>query len=120
MRRPTGIFPGGKVFQLPPPAVEASKLSGALADGEGAAATTGGVVAGGATEGTGDFAIATTVGARVGVGEICATIVGVRAGVGEGVGVAFWFFLFPFVLDGGGEGGGAGGGVTTATFGGST
>ena len=32
-----------------------------------------------------------------GNGEFWATIVGVRAGVGEGVGVAFWFFLFPFV-----------------------
>jgi hypothetical protein len=43
---------------------------------------------------------------------------GVRAGVGEGVGKAFWFFLFPFV---GFVGGGAGGGgVTTATFGCST
>ena len=88
-------------------------MSGALGDGEGAAAgggeaaaTTGGVAGGGVAVG-------------FGMGEFCATIVGDRAGVGDGVGVAFWFFLFPFVgLVG--EGGGAGGGVTTATFGGST
>src|SRR3954465_15142143 len=115
MRRPTGILPGRYVFQTPPPAVEASILSAAVAEGDGeapgadgeAAAPVGGVVAAGVAVGFGG-------------GEFWATIVGVRAGVGEGVGVAFWFFLFPFVcLLGGADGLGAGGGVTTATFGGS-
>jgi hypothetical protein len=62
--------------------------------------------------------MATAVAAGLGVGEFCATSAGDRFGVGEGVGVAFWFFLFPFVGFVGE--GGAGGGVTTATFGGST
>ena len=42
MRRPTGILPGGNVFQFPPPAVEASELSGVIA-GDGVAAGAGGV-----------------------------------------------------------------------------
>ena len=81
------------------------------------------MAAGGATDGIGDLAIATAVAAGVGVGlgggGFCATIVGVRAWVGEGVGVAFWFFLLPFVGFVG-DGGATGGGVTTATFGSST
>ena len=112
---------------MPPPAVEASELSGAIAadgDGEGAggggetAATIGAVAvaAGGATGGAGALAVAT--GDGTGVGEFCATMIGGgRVLVGEGVGDAFWFFLFPFVCFDGVGGGGAGGGVTTATFG---
>ena len=88
---------------------------GEAAGGAGeTAATTGGVM--GAIEGIGDFAGATGEGA--GVGEFCATMMGgVRVLVGDGVGEAFWFFLFPLVAFDGVGGGGAGGGVTTATFG---
>src|SRR5688500_11505586 len=104
--RPTGIFPGGNVFQTPPPAVEASESS----------VTTGGVgeAPGGAA--TGEAAAMTGEAAATGVevgrtfggggqrgtdGVVCATTTGV------GVGLAFLFFAsFPFgvaVAFGGGD-----------------
>jgi hypothetical protein len=96
--------------------VEASELSGALAEGEAAggdgeaAATTGG----GVPAGAGDLAGAT----GVGEGEACATIIGDFAGEGDGVGVPFLFFLSAFDDFVGDAGGGVGVGEAT-TFGGS-
>ena len=97
MRRPTGILPGGNVFQVPPPAVEASESStvgageagGAAVMGE-AAATTRGVDAG---EAAGDFR-----GGGQGAtgGRFCATTGGPGELAGAGVGEGFLFFAnFP-------------------------
>ena len=67
MSRPIGILPGGKVFHVPPPAVEASAPEESVGAGcacatVGAVVATGGAVAGGA-DGTGiGDAAATTIG----------------------------------------------------------
>src|SRR5450631_2728346 len=114
MSRPTGILPGGYVFHVPPPAVEASELSvvtggggearGPEVTGE-AAATTGGVVA------TGVGAVVDFVGPFQ-IGGFFAT----TGGAGEGVGETFLFLasLPPFGVAVGFDGVGD----TTATFGG--
>src|SRR5207253_9131467 len=80
-KRPRGILPGGKVFQVPPPAVEASAMS-EESTGAGWAGKTGGAVAavGGGVTGTGEAA-ATTIGAFVGAGGL-ATAMGAAEGVG--------------------------------------
>src|SRR5438105_9696326 len=99
MSRPRGIFPGGNVFQFPPPAVEASALS-VVTEGAGEArgaevtgeleAITGGV-AGIEMEAAGDFA-----GRGHGGGGFCATTGGTDGFAGAGVGAIFLFFAsFP-------------------------
>ena len=122
MSRPTGIFPGGNVFQIPPPAVEASELSAATDDaGEaarGAAATgvaaamTGGVAAIGARA-AGDFSGG---GHGTACGGFCAITGETGELAGAGVGVTFLFFAsFPSFGVAVGFGGGLG--DTAATFG---
>ena len=114
-------MPGRYVFQVPPPAVDASELSGALAEGDAVAAGGAGEVAaraGAVADGAGDFAATTT---GVGDGDGCATNMGDFAGLGDGVGVGvpFLFFLSALVDLVGDAGGGVGVGEAT-TFGGST
>ena len=116
MSRPTGIFPGAYVFQVPPPAVEASELS-ELTEGMGeargpgdAAATTGAVMAAGvgeAVDRTGPVHGATTGGLRATAGAT-----GEPAGAGVGLGFLFFASLPPF-----GVAVGAGVGDAMAIFG---
>src|SRR5437870_5001450 len=103
MSRPRGILPGGNVFQVPPPAVEASASSvvpGGAGEARGAELTaeleamTGGVAA---IEGetAGDFAGGGHGGAG---GRFCAITGETGDLAGAGVGVIFLFFasLPPF------------------------
>src|SRR5438132_4321110 len=101
MSRPRGIFPGGNVFQVPPPAVEAS-ASSVVTDEAGEArgaevtgkleAITGGVAAI-EMEAAGDFAGRGQGGAG---GGFCAITGGKGDLAGAGVGVIFLFFAsFP-------------------------
>ena len=114
--RPNGIFPGAKVFQLPPPAVDASAVSPA-AVGIGEAAMLGGgdtdAAAGGgdatATAGRdGVAALATWIGVAEGAVFCATTVAGDAAAVGAGVGLPLASFpRFPagdaLALAGGGD-----------------
>src|ERR1700730_13114969 len=121
MSRPTGIFPGGNVFQVPPPAVEASELSavtddagetrGAEATG-GLAAMTGGVAAI-EVEAAGDLGGG---GHGTAGGGFCA-MAGELAGAGVGASFLFFASFPPLGVAVGFDGGGA---DTAATFGAST
>ena len=124
MSLPKGIFPAGKVFHVPPPAVEASALpdasggtgcagnagTGVATGGGGAAATrSGGVATGLATAGAcdstggggGGFGGADAAARAIGVGEGVADCLATTGGGGAigaavGVGAAFWpFASFP-------------------------
>src|SRR4030088_1323667 len=124
MSLPKGIFPAGKVFHVPPPAVEASALpdasggtgcagkagTGVATGGGGATATrSGGVVTGLATTGAcdstggggGGFGGADAAAMAIGVGEgvadcLATTGGGDATGAAVGVGAAFWpFASFP-------------------------
>ena len=75
IRRPAGIFPGGKVFHVPPPVVEARVVSPVTGNG---------VAAGGT-------AIATADAAGTAVGFVAAV-----AGAGEDPGFAFFANSPPF------------------------
>src|SRR3954453_5823407 len=85
INRPNGIFPGAKVFQLPPPAVDASAVSPA-AVGAGEAAALGGgetaAAAGGGADGAatagfdGVAALATCIGVADGAVVCAATLAG--------------------------------------------
>ena len=111
MRRPTGILPGGNVFQFPPPAVEASELS---------------VVGGGAGEARGPGATGEAAAIATGVGAVVDFVVGpfqiggffatTIAGVGDGEGFLFFASFPPLGVAVGFDGVGD----TTATFGGSS
>src|SRR5689334_18263524 len=83
INRPSGIFPGANVFQVPPPAVDASAVSPVtVGAGDapllGATATAiAGVAAAGPVTATagpaGVAALATCIGVAVGGGAFCAT-----------------------------------------------
>src|ERR1700760_3964218 len=81
INRPNGILPGAKVFQLPPPAVEAREVS-PVGFGAGETATLALVMGGaaGAFAGGGD---ATATGERAGVAAL-ATSIGVAEGAAFG------------------------------------
>src|ERR1700720_729559 len=116
IKRPSGILPGAKVFQLPPPAVEARAIPESAGAGCAGADTGEGNAATAGCTGIGDAA-ATTIGALVaaagggggGVATVtaagvaaagtgCRATTGASVGTTEGAGVAlvFWFLAsFP-------------------------
>src|ERR1700680_4745595 len=85
MSLPIGILPGGKVFQFPPPAVEARAFPEASGRAGWAGKTGTGVAVGGgeARATTGAAGVAATIGGRVADGRAPKAFgVGVDAGVG--------------------------------------
>src|SRR6266496_554102 len=84
IRRPSGIFPAGNVFQLPPPALEA-RVPAEVSAGTGCAGKTGTGVA----VVTGEASAAVIFDARLATGAFDvaadATVTGVEVGAGE-----FW------------------------------
>src|SRR5207248_3210473 len=102
IKRPSGIFPGANVFQVPPPAVDASAVSGGtLAAGPGevfTGAASGAPCAGdaAATAGRcGVAALATCIGGADGAGVCCCATTGACEGAAVGAGVALPFASFP-------------------------
>src|ERR1700736_2320126 len=123
IRRPSGIFPAGNVFHVPPPAVDAKALDVSVGTGCADGAFGCSTATAAATEGAGDgigVAAAITIGDLVATGEgvvtatatgfatdleaggaagCCATTGAARVGAteGAGAGVGFWFFAnLPF------------------------
>src|SRR2546428_7311305 len=84
MSRPAGIFPGSKVFHLPPPAVEASSFTSDSVKGSARRTVTG------RGDATGEAAAIAGVAEMIGRAD-CSAGIGVTVGVaeknGRGVGV---------------------------------